>query len=306
MSDAAPVTAAPAPPAAGGAPAAPSASSALSNTPAAAPAAPATGAPATPAASAAPAADWLNGLPETTRGFVTNKGWKSNAEVLDSYQNLEKLVGAPQDKIIKLPADDDKAGWDSVYSRLGRPADPKEYSIVADKEKGGDPAFAEWASKNFHELGLSTKQGQSLVAKFAEYTGNFQKTQEAAQIQRLQEGATNLKKEWGAAYEQNVQIAKRGAAVQGVDKGLLDKIESAIGFDGVMKLFHGFGAKTGESAFVQGQGGNGALTPQAAMDKISALKADPGFVKRYTGGDATARAEMQRLHEMAHQGELTI
>lgn len=299
-------------PAAGGAPApAPSASAALGGTPApaagGAPAPAASGAPApAPAAGSAPAADWLNGMDDATKGFVTNKGWKNPAEVLGSYQNLEKLVGAPADKLVKLPAADDADGWKAVHAKLGCPQTPAEYNFNADAAKGGNPDFAKWAGENFQALGLSVKQGQELAGRFEKYAEGLKAAQDQAQITQLQEGQKGLQKEWGAAYDQNVQIAKRGAAVMGVDKATLDKIENAIGFDGVMKLFHSMGAKTGEANFVHGSPGNGALTPAAAAERISALKADPTFVKRYTEGDANARQEMQRLHEMMSPGETAL
>lgn len=254
----------------------------------------------------APAADWLNGMDDATKAFATNKGWKNPSELLGSYQNLEKLVGAPADKIVKLPAADDADGWKAVHAKLGCPQTAKEYGFNDDPAKGGNPDFAKWAGENFQKLGLSVKQGQELAAGFEKYAEGLKAAQDQAQIAQLQEGQKGLQKEWGAAYDQNVQIAKRGAAVMGVDKATLDKIENAIGFDGVMKLFHSMGAKTGEASFVPGSPGNGALTPAAAAERINALKADPGFVKRYTEGDAAARQEMQRLHEMMSPGETSL
>jgi hypothetical protein len=249
--------------------------------------------------------DWLTGLNDQVKGYATNKGWKSPAEVLDSYQNLEKLVGAPQDKIIKLPGDDDKDGWNSVYSRLGRPQTPEEYKLDVPKE-GGDPEFAKWAAGNFHELGLSAKQGQTLAAKFNEYAAGMKAAQDAALIQKLDQGQVTMKKEWGAAFEQNVKVASKAAREFGVSPEVIDKIENAIGYDGVMKLFHSIGSKIGESSFVQGNVAGGALTPDQAKAKISALQQDNGWVKKYTAGDLGAREEMSRLHQMAYQGDMTL
>lgn len=249
--------------------------------------------------------DWMQGFTDERRGFVTNKGWKTNGDMLESYQNLEKLVHTSEDKLIRLPAAEDKEGWDGLYSRLGRPVQPADYKIEAAKE-GGDPKFAEWASKNFHELGLSTKQGQELAQRFSAYGAQMKSDGDAATIAKLQQGQEALKKEWGAAHEQNINIAKRGSVAAGMDKATLDKIESVVGFDGVMRLFHNVGRMIGEGSFTTGDAGNGMLTPQQAQDKISAFKSDPGWVKRYTEGDAHAKAEMQRLHQMAYQGEMTI
>lgn len=296
----------PAAPAAGGAPppAAPNAAAALSNTPP--PAAPAAGGAPTPAPAAAPAADWLGGMEESAKGFVANKGWKTPGEMLGSYQNLEKLVGHPADKLLRLPTDGNPEGMKEIYSKLGCPQTPKEYGFNDDAAKGGNPDFAKWAGENFQSLGLSVKQGQELAGRFEKYAADLQAAQTQAQLDGLKLGAENLRKEWGAAHDQNTAVAKRGAAVMGVDKATLDKIESAIGFDGVMKLFYNMGAKTGEASFHSGAPGDGALTPAAAAEKINQLKADPGFVKRYTEGDAAAKQEMQRLHQMMAPGESFI
>lgn len=279
-------------------------------TPAPAPAASAAMSAPPPAADPAPApapapTDWTSGLKEETRGYVTNKGWKNTSEVLDSYQNLEKLVGAPQDKIIKIPGEDDKDGWNSVYSRLGRPQSPADYKIEAPKE-GGSPEFAKWASDNFFDAGLSAKQAQTLVQKWGEFQAGIKQSQDNALIQNLQKGQETVQKEWGAAYEQNVKVASRAAREFGVQKEVLDKIEGAIGFDGVMKLFHSIGSKIGESSFVQGELSGGFLSPAQALDKISALRSDGAWVKRYTEGDAGARKEMESLMKMAHHGEMTL
>ena len=78
----------------------------------------------TPAAPAAPA-DWTAGLPEEMKGYVQNKGFKDPSAVVESYRNFEKLMGVPQDRMIKLPEKaEDKAAWDSIYNRLGRPEKP--------------------------------------------------------------------------------------------------------------------------------------------------------------------------------------
>jgi hypothetical protein len=43
------------------------------------------------------------------------------------------------------------------------------------------------------------------------------------------------------------------------------------------------------------------MIPEAARARISALKADAGWARRYLNGDADARAEMTRLQEAGSQ-----
>lgn len=266
----------------------------------AAPAAAAAGTP-SPAANAA-TPDWTSAFNDDHKGFVQNKGWKDQNQVVDSYRNLEKLVGAPPDQIIKLPKGDEtdaKALWDGIYGRLGRPASPEGYKLSAPKE-GGDPAFVKAAAETFHKLGLSEKQGSELVNWWNDFAKNGQATTKQAFENRIEAGRTSLKKEWGAAHEQNLSIAKRATREFGVDGKMIDAIESAVGYDGTMKFFHTLGTKIGDATFhggnPGGSNGNGPMTPAAATARIKELSGDPGFVKRYTSGDAAARAEMERLH----------
>lgn len=286
----------------------PAAAPAATATPAAsAPAAAASPAAAAPAATATPAAvsDWMAGLNDTVKNFATNKGWKNPSEVLDSYQNLEKLVGAPQDKIIKMPDEADAEGWNSVYSKLGRPQTPADYKLEVPKE-GGDPEFAKWASERFHEAGLSAKQAAIINGKWNEYAAGVKAQQTQNQINTLQQGQEKITKEWGAAVEQNTKIASRAVREFGVPKETLDKIENAIGYDGVMKLFHNIGSKIGESSFVVGDQSNGAMTPDAAKAKIQSLMGDKAWAAKYTAGDTSAVKEMHRLQQMAHYGDQTL
>lgn len=262
------------------------------------------GATSGPASGAAPASAWTDGFDPDSLGFVQNKGWAGPKDVLTSYRNLEKLVGAGPDKLLQIPGADDADAWNSVYNRLGRPEKPEDYSINMPKEMA-DEEFAGWARNTFHELGLTNKQAEALSTKWNEYMGGRQgQSQEAYKMEVAQQNDA-LKKEWGAAYDQNLTMAKTAAREFGLDGATIDKLEQAMGFAGLMKFMQGIGSKIGEASFVSGDGagaGNnfGAMTPQGAMQQISALRADPAFVKRYTEGDTEARAKMEQLHKWAY------
>lgn len=246
--------------------------------------------------------DWTTGFNDDHKGFVGNKGWKNPSEVVDSYRNLEKLVGAPQDQILKLPKSDAEAAeWEPVYNRLGRPATPDAYKLEVPKD--GNPEFAKWASEQFHKEGLSEKQGQNIVKKWNEYMANTGRSTKEAYSAKIQGEQVALKKEWGAAYDQNIAVAQRAAREFGVDPKVISSIESSAGFNGTMKLFQAIGSKLGDANFHGGNGGNaggGALTPAQARDQIKALKGDPGFAAKYIAGDHGARQKMENLHKFAY------
>ncbi len=262
---------------------------------------PETSAPAAPAPS-----DWTTGLNDDTRGYVQNKGFKDPGAVLDSYRNLEKLMGLPAENVLKLPVkDDDVDGWNKVHAKLGRPEKADEYQIAM-PEKGGDPAFAKWAKEQFHGLGLSKKQGETLAAKWTEFMGGQVQAQTADLAAKGQAAESGLKKEWGAAYEQNMAMVERAANTLGMDDKVLHAFRDSMGGAEAAKFIHGLSQKLGEGKFVSGEGNQGfggALTPSQAQQQLQSLRSDPDFVRRYTAGGSKEKAEMDRLHQFAYPSE---
>lgn len=247
------------------------------------------------------AADWTSGLNEDLKGYVQNKGFKDPGMVVDSYRNFEKLMGAPKDRLLKLPEKmDDAEGWKAVYDKLGRPAVPSEYKLEV--PKGEEATYNKW-KETFHELGLNQKQVDKLMGQF-----NSNAKESAEQIAKQYESKIELdtaylKKEWGQAYEKHVAQAKAAAREFEMDGETINKLESAMGFAKVMQLMQKIGSKLGSDTFVSGDktsGFGGVMTPEMAKNRINALKTDADFVRRYSRGDVAAKDEFDKLHRMAY------
>jgi hypothetical protein len=249
-----------------------------------------------------PSGDWTTGLNEDFKGYVQNKGFKDPSSIIDSYRNLEKLLGAPKERLLRLPDKEDAPEWGDVFNRLGRPEKADQYDIKVPEGMGTDD-FAQWARNNFHELGLSKKQGESLATKWNDYIQTAINQQNEQFKNTLVQEEQGLKKDWGMAFDQNINVAKQAAQAFGLDGPTIDKLEESMGFAGLMKFMHKIGSGMGEDNFVSGQnssGFNGALSPQAAKQKIQDLRADNEFIKKYVGGDLSSRQEMERLHKFAY------
>jgi hypothetical protein len=176
----------------------------------------------TPSTEAAPikVSDWTSSLNDDLKGYAQVKGFKDPQTVLDSYRGLEKLMGAPKDRLLKLPEKADAPEWNDIYSKLGRPSDPKEYKF--DGVEGVDPKLEGWARENFHKLGLSQKQGESLLKSYRELETVESQAQTEQKQMAIKTQEESLKREWGSAFDQNVQVAKQAASKFGFDtkKGL--------------------------------------------------------------------------------------
>jgi hypothetical protein len=244
------------------------------------------------------AADWTATLNEDQRGYVQLKGFKDPTMVVDSYRQLEKNLGVPKERLLKLPEkSDDVQAWGEVYNRLGRPAKPEEYKIPS-----SDPEFSKAAAGWFHQAGLTAKQAEVVATKLNEHQAAKADAQKKAFETKVEAETVQLKQKWGSAYEQNVATAKQAATTFGISGDMLDSIEGAIGFPATMELLNTIGGRLGEHGFIDGKSSTQSriLTPEAAKARIKELKTDHDFVQRYTKGDSEARQELERLHRQAY------
>lgn len=257
--------------------------------------------PAVPAGDAGntPAANsWMDAIQDgDLKGYVQNKGWKDPVELANGYRNLEKLLGG--EKIPMPKGAEDAEGWSRVYDALGRPKEAGAYKVpVMD---GTDPSIVAQAQAKFHELGLSEAQGNALAEWWNSTQMGALQGMQAQSAQKAEADLTQLKTEWGGAYDENIEYGRRAAREYGMDAKKLGKIENAIGTGEMIKLFAQIGRAQGEAKFDGGGQNNPfGMTPDAARQRIDALRADPGFSTKYMSGDADAQGELARLFKLAY------
>jgi len=250
--------------------------------------------PATPPANSA----WYDNIEDgDLKGYVQNKGWKDPVELANGYRNLEKLVG--QEKIPMPKGDDDAEGWSRVFDSLGRPKTAEDYKLPVPE---GDPGeFAKVAAGKFHELGLTAKQAQSLATWYNEMGANTVQAQQQQTAQQTEAQVNELKSEWGQAWDENVELGRRAAREYGLDQSTLTKMENAIGTSELLKLMSRIGRGQTEHSFEGGKSTTSfGMTPEAARNRINALRNDGDWSSKYIAGNADAQAEMQRLMRLAY------
>lgn len=249
-----------------------------------------------------PATEWF---PAEAKPYVEAKGWKSPADVVASYQNIEKLQRTPIDRTVVLPEKEDDPEWSKIHERLGRPPSPDKYTFEGYQPVdgqpdlvGGDDGFAAVA----HKLGLSQKAAGEI---YKWYVGKAEGIETLGGEQKAEMHTAAMEKvktQWGQAYEQNTAIARNAVATLGLDAEALEKIEDALGTEWLMTTFHRIGQRLGEQAPANAEGrGAGregfGVTPAEAQLKVEELLRDEAFVRRYYEGDREAVDRMQRLHQ---------
>ena len=244
------------------------------------------------------APSWTDGLSDEQKGFVDLKGFKGAGAAVDAYKNLEKLLGAPRDRLVVWPEEGKDLG--KIYSRLGRPESADKYELELGEDH--DEKSVAFLREAAFEAGLSNKAAATLFEKMGAYAkeqGDLSaKSQEAQMKQDMQREIEGLKKEWGGEADGRMALAAETATRLGMDKETVDALGDAMGVSKATKLLYSLGVKTGEASFHDGEGG-GPLSPRGAKAKLAMLKQDQGFAKRFASGDATAIQEFNDLHKKA-------
>ncbi len=274
---------------------------------------PAAGAPAAPAPAPAvpgtgqPGPAWLaaDTNPELL-GHAQNKAWKTAADVVQSHRELEKLLGADRaGRTVTVPADEnDAAGWEQVYNRLGRPPAPEAYKLPV--PEGHAPEFARAAAGEFHKLGLSERQGQALASWWNAQAQKAQADRAAAEEVALRQEHEALARDWGAEHDARREIARRSALALGQKAGLdqgklqtaLDTLEKVGGYSTVLKLLATAGdlmREHGAAGIADTVPGSFAMTPEGAKARRSQLMADKEWTAKAIVPNSAQWAELQRL-----------
>lgn len=228
------------------------------------------------------------------KGFVETKGWQGPGDVISSYRNLEKLLGADKaGRAVIWPKDEaDTEGWKAIRSRLGVPEKPEDYGLATEDQA---PDFANAVAPVLHEIGVSKADAAKLKEWWNGYVGKQAELEAAKAAESAQADAVALKAEWGAAYEQNCDLVDRAATAMGMEDGDLEAVKAAWGVGKTMRFLQKLGGMLKEDGFVQGKPEGAQLSPEAARVRLEALMKDKAWLDRFASGDQAAVAEKRKL-----------
>jgi len=211
--------------------------------------------------------------------WAEGKGWTNPEAVVKSAFNLEKMVGAPSDEIVRLPANADDDTVRGVLTKLGLPEKAEGYQFNIPDGTRVDEGYINWAKETFHEVGLPQSLADKLVTKNNEYVAQVLEQQAADYETNFAIEENNLKAKWGSGYERQLSLASNAAQTLGFDKDVIDAVEKSVGYQKTMELFNGLGTKLGEDNFVgeqiEKQGFHGQMTPVEAKTAYANMLTDP-------------------------------
>lgn len=148
------------------------------------------------------------GLPDEDRELFINEASRSASETDFAKRFIEQRRQIS--KSITVPPPDDKAGWDSVYNKLGRPETPDKYELkwegAPEALTDADRALFDEAKPVFHRHGLR-QEGVNEFVKLQEKQRQLEaETMRVRAEDMEQKRLTELKAAWGGDFEQNKAI----------------------------------------------------------------------------------------------------
>lgn len=251
-------------------------------------------------------APWYDGIEGDLRGWVENKGWKSQQDALNSAWNLEKMFGADRaGNTLLRPKEGDESGWQDLYNQLGRPETSSDYKYEV--AENADTQTIDWFRDVAHKAGMSQDQFSMIAREFDGMIEGIESARADEFAKKSEQEFSDLKREWGLAYDANTQAAQRAAAKFGFTQEEISGIEQVVGTKAVMQKFAEIGKSFGEDQFRSGdQASEFAITPAAAQSQIGELQGDKQFMEAYFDnthpGHKSAVEKMTKLNKAAYPG----
>ena len=249
--------------------------------------------------------DWKAGLSDDLRADKSLENIKDISSLAKSYIHAQRLVGA--DKIPVPNKFATEKDWDAVYEKLGRPKTAEEYKYNLSEDQKVDTEALKNFSSQAHKLGLLPTQAQGVVSYYNEMIGKQLADAESVSTSQREKAMTELKTEWGQAYDQKLQ--KANTVVSSVfPKGIMSmNLEDGTKFGDhpeVIKAFAALGEKMGEDDIIKSDGPV-YMTPKEIEKQIGELQQTGSayWDKNHPNHD-TAVQEVQTLIQKKNNEEV--
>jgi len=225
--------------------------------------------------------------------------------VLESYVNLEKLIGADRaGRTVVLPKDENDAeGMKAFRAKLGVPETPEAYELPLPEGDNGE--FAKTAASWMHKAGVPKAAAQDIAKNWNEHMKALVQASEVEAQQKAEQELSTLKSQWGQDFAKNEELARRGLREIGKGAGLDDNdigaLESTLGTAKMLKMFVELGKANAEPGFA-GNGSPGfGINKSQAQTKLNEIngKRASGEITDKQWKD-TYEAEVAKLAEIVY------
>jgi hypothetical protein len=226
----------------------------------------------------------MSQYPEEHRAALAAMNFKSPADLSAKLLDYDKTFGQSH---VAVPKDwakasaEEKAAWRTAHSV---PAKAEEY--LKDVKTEGIADFNQrafdWFRQTAHELGIPPFLAAPLLEKWNAFAGELGGELGRSESEAAQREDDGLRREWGAQYDANMDLAREAARHFGFTKQDADALQKTVGYARVMKGFLNYAKASGEDYIrpTGGAPGSGFIsTPEQARAEKDRMIADPAIAK---------------------------
>ncbi len=256
--------------------------------------------PPTPAPSSSPTEglDWRKYYTPDPADVKLLDSYKTIPDAMKALVHNKRMVGGS----VRIPtAESGPDEWNAFYTKLGRPETPEGYTVTPPDLPEG-MTFDDRPLKAFlpvaHKLGLTNAQVQELMTFRLQQQMQEQDGETAAAAEEMKRGMEALKKQWGAAFERNYNLAKASIKKWGTPELETLMSDPLIGNNApLIRYFASVGQMGLESGYIEGLAPDVVLTKEKAQEEQRSLMADKdsGYWDRDHAKHAATRSRVQFL-----------
>ena len=152
---------------------------------------------------------FVNTLEESIRGEPSLKNFNDANTLAKSYLSAQRMIGL--DKIAIPNQNSSQEEWNAAYDSLGRPSTPDEYNLSYTSDNENDVAQVKEFGNVAHSLGLNPQQANGILNFYSNLQNQSVESLSANQEVLKQQTETELRKEFGMAYDQKINKASQAA-----------------------------------------------------------------------------------------------
>lgn len=241
--------------------------------------------------------DWVSA---DYKEVVDAKGWQSADDVLKSYVNLEKAMG--KERLALPEADQDIGEWDG-WNKLGTPETADGYELtVPEGMENYSQDLSDWFRQSAHDAKLPAHMAQKLHDGFVQRALDQHQSQALDSQRQVEDWTTEVKKEYGTAYDDKIAVAKRAVRAFGNDNLLNILDTTGLGnHPEMIRTFVKIGAELSSGAqFKEAESsGKFGMTPQDAKESIAEIRNNPGLMDTRHPEHKVLNDRLTQLYEVA-------
>jgi hypothetical protein len=238
-----------------------------------------------------------HGNPTLMKYVNKETGEFDQGQIMKALIHANKAIGAEKMLVPNKNFTPDQ--WKETFTKLGLPESVDKYSIENNVPEGTavNEEFLNSFKKTAHEAGILPSQAQKLLDFYNTSVTEQNQMAQALADKATQEAVTNLKSEWGDAFQGKIQAASKALEQFATPEQVKELAQSGVLDSPLLtRVFAKIAESFNEDTFDSEATANFGMTPQELEDKIASFYEDGHpYMNRDHPQNAFYKEEYMRL-----------